>query len=145
MKLTAHIHTGGMLVLVLLSGMAAADQIYRSVDAQGNVTFSNQPPANSVSVDKVSVQPGPSAEAQQEAQERIQRQEATANELGEANARRVQQQPQKSPDASQPVDSVDPVDPYYGYPYQDTTRRDKIRDRVPIRPIPRPIPRPMPR
>jgi hypothetical protein len=144
-RFTHTMRTGCGLLLVMLAGTAAADQIYRSVDAQGNVTFSNQPPADSVSVDKVDVQPGPSEAAQREAQERMQRQESTADELSKASASRVQQKPQVSPAASQPVETVDPVDPYYGYPYPDTTRRDKIRDRVPIRPIPRPIPRPMPR
>ena len=139
------IRTGFMLLLAMLVGTAAAEQIYRSVDAEGNVTFSNQPPANSVTVDKVSVQPGPSDAVRREAQERMQRQEETADELSKANASRVKPPPAASPAASQPVEAVDPVDPYYGYPYPDTTRRDKIRDRLPIRPIPRPIPRPMPR
>jgi Domain of unknown function (DUF4124) len=78
------LRTGCMLCLAMQAGTVAAGQIYRSVDAEGNVTFSSQPPANSVTVDQVSVQPGPSEAAQQEAQERMQRQESTANELGEA-------------------------------------------------------------
>jgi hypothetical protein len=91
-RFTHTVHTCCGLLLAMLAGTAAAEQIYRSVDAEGNVTFSNQPPANSVTVDQVSVQPGPSDAAQQEAQERMQRQEATANEMSEASARRVQRQ-----------------------------------------------------
>jgi hypothetical protein len=140
-RFTHTVRTGCGLLLAILAGTAAAEQIYRSVDAQGNVTFSNQPPTNSVTVDKVSVEPGPSEAAQREAQERMQRQESTANELGEARASRVKQPPQASPAASQPVESVDPVEPYYGYPNSNTTRRDRIRDRVPVRPTPRPMPR----
>jgi len=142
-RFTHTVSTGCVLLLVLLAGTAAAEQIYRSVDAEGNVTFSNQPPANSVTVDKVSVQPGPSDAAQREAQERMQRQEETANELGEARASRVQP-PEASPPAPEPVETVDPVEPYYGYPYPYQNRRDRIRDRVQQRPVQLPS-RPLPR
>jgi len=144
-RFTRSVRTGCGLLLAMLAGTAAAEQIYRSVDAEGNVTFSNQPPANSVSVDQVDLPPGPSEAAQREAQERMQRQEATAKELGEARASRVKQPPQASPSPSQPVETVEPVESYYGYPNPDTSRRDRIRDRLPVRPLPRPIPRPMPR
>ena len=150
-RLTCTVIASCTLMLTLLAGTAAAEQIYRSVDADGNVTFSNQPPANAVSVDEVSVQPGPSEAAQREARERMQRQESTANELGEARARRTQQQPQASPAVPEPVEQVEPVNQYYGYPYGNAPRRDKIRDRLPERPVQlpahpvRPSARPVPR
>jgi len=134
-RFTHTVRTGGALLLAMLAGTAAAEQIYRSVDAQGNVTFSSQPPTNSVTVDKVSVQPGPSEAAQREAQERMQRQEATANELGEANASRVQQRPQATPAVPEPVEQEEPVNQYYGYP-----PRNRIRDRLPPRPVQLPAP-----
>jgi hypothetical protein len=60
-----------VLVLALPAATATAQTIYRSVDAHGNVTYSNQPPpANAVNVEEVSVQPGPSDAAQREARER---------------------------------------------------------------------------
>jgi len=124
------LRTSCMLLLAILAGTAAAEQIYRSVDAQGNVTFSNQPPANSVSVDKVSVQPGPSDAAQREAQERMQRQESTANELGEASASRARQRSQATPAVPEPVEQEEPVNQYYGDP-----PRNRIRDRLPPRPV----------
>jgi hypothetical protein len=144
-RFTRTVRTGCGLLLAMLAGTAAAEQIYRSVDAEGNVTFSNQPPANSVTVDQVSVQPGPSDAAQQEAQERMQRQEATANEMSEASARRVQQKPAASPSVPDPVEQQEPVNQYYGYPYGNTPRRDQIRDRLPDRPVQlpaRPVQRP---
>jgi hypothetical protein len=144
-RFTHTVRTVCVLLLVLLGGTVAAEQIYRSVDAEGNVTFSNQPPANSVTVDQVSVQPGPSEAAQQEAQERMQRQEATANEISEASARRMQQKPAASPSVTDPVEQQEPVNQYYGYPYGNTPRRDQIRDRVPDRPVQlpaRPVQRP---
>ena len=119
----------GCVLLVMVACTAAAEQIYRSVDAQGNVTFSNQPPANSVTIDQVSVQPGPSDAAQREARERMQRQEAAANELGKANASREQQKPPATPAVPEPVQPVEPVNQYYGTP-----TRNRFRDRVPERP-----------
>jgi len=128
------LRTGCGLLLAILAGTAAAEQIYRSVDAEGNVTFSSQPPANSVTVDQVSVQPGPSDAAQREARERMQRQEATANEMSEASARRVQQKPQATPAVPKPVEPVEPVNQYYGDPYGNQPR-NRFRDRVPPRPV----------
>jgi Domain of unknown function (DUF4124) len=145
-QFTHTLRTGCALLLVMLAGTAAAEQIYRSVDAEGNVTFSNQPPANSVTVDQVSVPPGPSDAAQREALERMQRQEAAANEMSEARARSVQQKPQPSPPVPEPVEQQEPVNQYYGYPYGNTPRRDQIRDRLPERPVQlpsRPVQRPV--
>jgi len=122
-------------LLVLLSGIAAAEQIYRSVDAEGNVTFSSTPPANAAAVEEVRVRPGPSPEAQRQARERIERQEATASEMGEARADRARQQPAAGPAASETVVREVPVDQNYGYPYPNTSRRDPARDRLPERPV----------
>jgi len=141
-RFTQLVCTGCMLVL--LSGTAAADQVYRSVDADGNVTFSSTPPANAAAVEEVSVRPGPSAEAQREARARIERQEATASEMGEARADRARQQPAASPAAPDAVVREVPVDQYYGYPYPNTPRRDQNRDQLPARPVQLPA-RPVPR
>jgi hypothetical protein len=122
-------------MLDMLAGTATADQIYRSVDADGNVTFSNQPPPNAVTVDEVNLQPVPSDAALHEARERMQRQEAAANEMSEALASRDQQQRADSPAVPDPVEQQEPVNQYYGYPYGDTSGRDKVRDRLPERPV----------
>jgi len=131
-------------LLLLLSGTVAAEQIYRSVDADGNVTFSGSPPANAAAVEEVSVRPGPSPEAQREARERIERQQATASEIGEARVDRTRQQPAASPAASDAVVREVPVDQYHGYPYPNTSRREQVRDRLPARPVQLPA-RPVPR
>jgi hypothetical protein len=144
MKRFVHACIGGVLLPALWSGTVAAEQIYRSVDAEGNVTFSNQPSANAVSVDEVSVQPGPSVAQQREAQERLQRQEATAQSLGEARASRARQQEQAHSPTPETVEPEEPVNQYYGDPYANTRLRDKIRDRVPPRPVQLPA-RPTPR
>jgi hypothetical protein len=136
--------TACMLVLVLLAGTAMAGQIYRSVDADGNVTFSSEPPGNATTVEEVKVRPGPSAEAQREARERLQRQESTANEMGEARAGRIRQQPSASPGSTDTAGHNVTEDQYYGNPHPNTGRGDKIRDRLPGRPVQLPA-RPVPR
>ena len=144
-RFTYTVRTGCGLLLAMLAGTAVAEQIFRSVDAQGNVTFSNQPPEDSVTVDQVSVQPGPSDAAQREAQERMQRQEAAANELGKANASREQQKPPAAPAVPEPVLPVEPVNQYYDGPYEYPPHnriRDRIRDRIDDRLPPRPVQQP---
>jgi hypothetical protein len=141
-------------MLALLAGTAAAEQIYKSVDAEGNVTFSNEPPAGAVNVDQVKLQPGPSDAAQQAARERVRAQEATASELGEARASRTPQKSEASPDVPAAVAPLEPVNQYYGYPYRKPRPGNQRPDRPvqlperPVRPPARPIQlpaRPVPR
>ena len=126
-----------LLLLTLLAGTAAAEQIYRSVDAEGNVTFSSTPPADAAAVEAVSVPPGPSAEQQQEARERMQRQEATASEMGEARANRTQQQNEAGPAAADEVVREVPVDNYYGYNYRRPSKERPVQ--LPERPVQLPV------
>jgi uncharacterized protein with WD repeat len=51
--------------LALAAG--AGETLYKSVDAAGNVTYSDEPPADAVQVQDVQVEPGPTPEAEQEA------------------------------------------------------------------------------
>ena len=130
-QFTHPVRTFCILVLAFLAGTAAAEQIYKSVDAEGNVTFSSEPPAGAVNVDEVRVQPGPSDAAQQAARERVQAQEATASELGKARASRAPQRPETSPDVPAAVAPVEPVNQYYGYPY----RKQRPGNQRPERPV----------
>lgn len=155
--------TACVLMFVMLAGTTTAETIYRSVDANGNVTYSNKPPENAVNVDKVSIQPGPSDAEQREAQERLQRQETTANEMSEERKRHLQEQKAATPAAPAPVEPEEPVNqyyddqsPYYGYPNPNPSqrverrverreeRRDQIRNRLQERPVQQPA-RTMPR
>jgi hypothetical protein len=131
-----------LLVLAILAATANAQTVYRSVDAHGNVTYSDQPPPrNAVKVEEVSVQPGPSDAAQREARERVQRDEAKANEMRQAREDRLQQQQAAQPVAPIPparVEREDPVDQYFGYPQPYPARRDQIGDRLEGQPVQRP-------
>lgn len=83
-------------VFLLLAGVfgidspAICETVYKSVDAAGNVTYSTDPPAESVETRPVSVLPPPSAAQRQEA-ERLeqQMQRATERSRKEQNSRRA--------------------------------------------------------
>ena len=75
--------------LMVTSGVA--QPLYKSVNEQGEVTFSDRPPTNAVEVQEVQVQPGPSEAQQLESIERAKRIESQASDLGAANAERAQQ------------------------------------------------------
>jgi len=149
-RLISSVITPCTLALALLAGTASAEQIYRSIDADGNVTFSSQPPADAVDVDEVSLPPGPSAEEQAAARKRVQAQEATASEIGEARASRAPKPPETSPAAPAAVEPMEPLNQNYGYPNRTRPVRDKLPERPvqlparPARPVQLPA-RPVPR
>ena len=62
---------GTLLTLSLVLTPTAAYQVYKTVDAAGHVTYSTHPPADSVSMEVVKIPPGPSAEEQAEAAQRV--------------------------------------------------------------------------
>lgn len=73
------------------SGATALGQtIYRSVDDQGQVTFSDRPPSTAVEIAPVEVLPGPDAARVQAARERQEKVKAAADELAGDRARREQ-------------------------------------------------------
>ena len=57
-------------LLLLTNGAATADQVYKSIDESGHVSYSSSPPANAVESKPVDISPGPSAEQQREAEQR---------------------------------------------------------------------------
>lgn len=56
--------------LLAFSSFLAGDEIYRSVDAEGNVTYSDTPPAGGSESEVVELPPGPSPDAIKESTER---------------------------------------------------------------------------
>jgi hypothetical protein len=70
----------------------AGEGVYRSVDAAGNVTYSDSPPADAVEVEGVPVQEGPSPEVTREAIERSERMAQEADARYEAIKERRRQE-----------------------------------------------------
>ena len=118
------------LTSTVFSGLLA-DPIYKSVDAQGNVTYSSEPVKDADSVKNVEIQPGPSAAAQEAGRERARQMESSAADISGANAKRAQQRQSKE---LTDVDEVAPVESY-------NRVNDDYRKKVPGRPT-QPIARP---
>ena len=72
-----------LVVSLCLAGAAAwAQQVYKSVDDQGKVIFSDKPPADAKSVTQVRIEPGPSEASVREAVERQRAISKAAGNLG---------------------------------------------------------------
>ena len=116
-----------ILAICLYSTGAVAEKIYRSVDQQGEVTFSDEPPPNAMDVEQVEVQPAPTEAERRESVEQMKRMESQADELGAARTERTPQPPQQLPEEVEPTETIqhdaDPVDLYAREP-----RRDIIRE-----------------
>ena len=104
---------------------AVAEDIYKSVDDNGKVTYSSTPPANTQEASKVEITPPPSAADIKAAKEQQERNQKTADMLdenrkqrGQATAednrlkRENQKQSQLQQDAENNNENRD-----YGYPY----------------------------
>jgi hypothetical protein len=69
-----------LLFAALACSSALADELYKSVDRAGNVTYSSTPPKGS-KVEKLEVAPPPTEAEVQAAEERLKKNAAQANEL----------------------------------------------------------------
>ena len=130
------------IAISMLSSCVVAQPLYKSVNEQGEVTFSDSPLPNAVDVQEIQVQPGPSATQQRDSAERLKRIESQANDLGAANADRAQQRKEAQQQAQQQAneDEVQPITGYndgYNYPgrplYPPVTR-PPVRPEQPINP-----------
>jgi len=73
-------------IAFLAASGAAAQTVYKSVDAQGRITYSEEPPqqADPLTVEEVKIAPGPTEEQRMEAMRRAQQIEATTRAAAEA-------------------------------------------------------------
>ena len=74
--------TAVFLVACCLVQGAHAETIYRSVDKNGEVTFSDEPPPAGVNVEQIEVQPAPTESEYRESVEQMQRMEPQAGGTG---------------------------------------------------------------
>lgn len=97
-----------MLLLILLGPALAfpADKIFKSVDDQGNVTYSAQPPAAGVNSEQVDVPSPPSEEAQRHAEEQAQKVKDQAKELEKDRKSREAEQAAAAAAATPPTSTT---------------------------------------
>ena len=135
------------LLLALLLPTAYADSIYKSVDREGNVTYSSTPPAG-VKAQKVELPPPPTEDETRQATERIKQQAELASEMErsrleqEAREQARADEEARQREAQKPIVIEKPVyvpQPVY-YPPVPTRPRPP---RPPMPPVkPRPLPNP---
>jgi hypothetical protein len=145
--------------IVLATGLcctvAGADTIYKTIDAQGNVSFSNTPPAPGVEAQQIELSPGPTPAEQQQSIQQERNLEAQSNAIPEQASEpapadedetvvepttEYQEGSTDSEDNDQPV-VVD--DGYLNRPYRDERLRDGVDDVREAVPRPEEIQRPM--
>jgi len=124
------------LATSLLCIPALAETIYKSVDAEGNVTFSSTPPAG-VEAQQIELQPGPTPAQQQQSIQAEQNLEAQSNEIPEEQPapEQEQEEPVVQPDTEYQQDSGDAAEEdnpvYVGDGYVgDPNRNERVRDGV---------------
>jgi hypothetical protein len=81
------------LACALLSQTVIGEEVYRTVDEEGNVTFTDTPPADDSSAQPVELPPAPSRESLRDTQERNRkiREAAAASERERSVEKRTQQ------------------------------------------------------
>jgi hypothetical protein len=130
----------------LLCLPALAETIYKSIDAEGNVTFSSTPPAG-VEAQQIELQPGPTPAQQQQSLEAEQNLEAQSNEIPEEQPASeqeqeepaVQQDTEYQQDSGDAADEDNPVyvgDGYVGDPDRNERVRDGVDDVREVTPLP---------
>ncbi|MDT8283378.1 MAG: DUF4124 domain-containing protein [Gammaproteobacteria bacterium] len=119
------ITTKFLFYMLLCSTAAYAETVYKSVDENGNVSYSATPPPNSEQTKKIDIQPPPSEEDIKSAQQRHQRIQETAGILDEdrkkrnemtAEEKRLEQEKQKQLQLQQQAEKNN-NNQDYGYPY----------------------------
>ncbi|MBW9265255.1 MAG: DUF4124 domain-containing protein [Candidatus Thiodiazotropha sp. (ex. Lucinisca nassula)] len=74
-------------LIAALPALLQAGDVYRSVDAEGNVTYTDTPPKTDSTVEKIEIQPGPSEASKLDTEERN---AAIRKAMEEARAKRLE-------------------------------------------------------
>ncbi len=137
-----------IFLLFLYPAILVADTIYKSVDEEGNVTYSSTPEQNSERSTSVDIVPPPSEESIEAAQDRLKRDKKTADTLDEnrkkrneiiAEENRLKRENQKKLQQQVPTEINN-----YNQDYEDDYLDDRPRRPGVIRPpINRPPSRPV--
>jgi len=130
------------LTTSLLCIPVMAETIYKSVDAEGNVTFSSTPPAG-VEAQQIELQPAPTQAEEQQSIEEMKNLEEQSNALDQEVTPPPQEQEetavQPDPEYQQDAGDEDPVyvgDGYVGDPDRNERVRDGVDDVREITPLP---------
>ncbi len=151
------------LLLAVLTTSAptlfAQEGVYRSVDEQGNVTYSSSPPKGSVETRSLEISPGPSALEREATRERVKKMESMTQQWvdeREARAKDRQRPPEAMEGPEEELLGPQSTTSSYNRPLRKEVRegrRDRLEERkgdrapgnpVRIQPVPYPIRKPVP-
>lgn len=111
------------VLLAFISINLSANSPVKSVDADGNVTYSDKPVSNSATVTKVPIHSGPSDNEIEAARQQAQKNIQTAEQIDASNAAEKKQaalkpKPATKPQQKQPdiIINANPQRPVYGIP-----------------------------
>jgi hypothetical protein len=147
--------TAIVLVTSLCCVTADADTIYKTIDAQGNVSFSNTPPPAGVEAQQIELSPGPTPAEQQQSIQQVQNLEAQSNAIPDQESEPApadEEEPVVEPttqyqeESTESEDNNQPVvveDGYLDQPYRDERLRDGVEDVRDAVPEPQEIERPV--
>jgi len=151
--------------LLVSISVAHAQAVYKSVDAKGNVIYSDAPPANAAATSEVELPPGPSKKEIAEAQKRGREFQASVDKMVEdrkkkeaalAEKRRLQQERRREREMEERLARLEELEQrqsyrdwgaYYYRPYPpvwggkpDYPDRPGHRPGIPEHPIAKPLP-----
>lgn len=95
-----------LMATALCWPLLATGQVYRSVDDQGRVTYSQVPPANAAEVEPLDVLPGPSEAARQAAEQRASQLIQESQERQAARARAAEDRAKAAAEAQQALEAA---------------------------------------
>ena len=117
-----------LILIVLVSSFSEnlySNPIYKSIDKNGNVTYSSTPTTNSKTAEKIAIPPPPSTQAIEEARARHQENLKTNQLLEETRQQReekiaekeaIKRKKYKQAEPYTPPEKVKEQGPYYGIP-----------------------------
>ena len=126
------------IVFSCAAATVAAETLYKSVNEQGEVTFSDEPPENAARVQQIEIQPAPTEQQHREALERETLIRQEADRLGAGNAERAKMRADQAPQ-QQPAD-VEPIESYNTGNYYNRNVPQHPIQPAPGRPRPTPLP-----
>ena len=137
-----------LLQSVYLSSFSfAANSPVKSVDAEGNVTYSDKPVPDAKKVSKVSIHPGPSSDEIDAAKQQAEKNISSAKEIDKKNTaeQKKQKHPSKAPETKKQHDDTVIISGTHKRPHYGTKPRPKppidrpgINPPTPQHPIARP-------
>ena len=111
---------GSTLSLMLISIMSVAEEVYKVMDEEGNVTYSTEPPENNKSAEVIEAMPEPSEKDIEAARQRQQKIEEDFDKLDQARAEQARIEAEQRANTTTTVvqtNTILGVNPWHRHPH----------------------------